>query len=175
MLRLCCLSQANSRHLPAELTTERAKIGLTVYFKHLSSLEMCWTGHPYAQDSTTLSSAMTLKFQLMVGAEDTFYVVHRWLWWQRIRWLATINFVCPRSLSLSFAEQHPVPVPRSNLSGVPCGCRFGQTTDQRAPHPLPRSGNVTNPGWLNSCPVIRVLRGVTPNGEESWVNRSYLQ
>lgn len=63
-----------------------------------------------------------------------------------------------RSLPLFVWEHHPVPAPGNNLSGVPCG--FGETTEQGAPHPWPRSGNITNPAQLDWCPGgICVLRG----------------
>lgn len=51
-----------------------------------------------------------------------------------------INFACPGSLLFSFGEQHLAPPLGNNLSGVPCG--FGETVDQTASYPWPRSGNI---------------------------------
>lgn len=47
------------------------------------------------------------------------------------------NFTCPGSLPLSFGEEYAAPPLGNSFSGVPCG--FGETINQRVPHPWPRS------------------------------------
>lgn len=67
------------------------------------------------------------------------------------------NFSCPGSLPLSFGEEHAAPPLGNSLSGVPCG--FGETINQRVPHPWPRSRST---GLLLE---ICILGGVT----QEWV------